>query len=238
MEQIMKKLIYNTLLPLSFIAILLWSVIGVSQSRSFYDKQYTANGTAEHIGIRHQDLMQVTDNLLSYMVKQRPDLEMQFGVKGEIREIFDEREKLHMIDVVNLYMGVIYIASALTAVVAVGLFWVIKKDGWSVARKTLDKKYLWSAIGLAAMASAFGIAIITNFDAFWRKFHYVFFTNDLWMLDPRVSIMINMFPLEFFYAMCERILIVFVVGCLTVKLLFADFKAEPKQRRYMPKGTI
>ena len=106
----MKKLIYNLILPLGFLVIFMWSVIGVSQNRAFYDKQYQLNGTAEHIGIRHQDLMSVTDNLICYMTNQRPDLEMQYGVKGEIREIFDEREKLHMIDVRNLYMGVIYVA--------------------------------------------------------------------------------------------------------------------------------
>ena len=195
MENAIKKIIYNLILPITFITILLWSVIGVSQNRSFFDKQYQLNDTAAHIGMRHQDLMSVTDNLLSYMVKQRPDLEMQYGVNGEIREIFDEREKLHMIDVVNLYMGVIYIAIGLTAAVAAGTGYVIKKDGWRAARKTLNQKYLWAAIGLAVAASGFGIVIATNFQWFWTNFHYVFFTNDLWILDPRVSIMINMFPL-------------------------------------------
>ena len=223
-ENVMKKLLYNTLLPLAFIAIFLWSLIGVSQSRSFYDTQYQKNGTAAYIGIAHNDLMEVTDNLLSYMVEQREDLFMHYEVKGKLREIFDYREKLHMVDVVNLYMGVIRIAAALSAVVLASLAFLIKKDGWSTARKTLNKKYLWSAIGLGVVASAFGIAIITNFDAFWRKFHYVFFTNDLWQLDPKVSIMINMFPLEFFYAMCARILIVFVLGCIAVKFLLMEFR--------------
>ena len=237
-ELTMKKLIYNLILPLAFVAVLLWSVIGVSQSRSFYDKQYQTNGTAAHIGIAHEDLMEVTDNLLSYMLNQRENLNMQYEVKGKTREIFDQREKFHMVDVVNLYMGVVYIAVAATVAVGAGLFWLVKKDGWSLVRKTLDKKYLWSAIGLAVVAAVFGFAIVNNFDAFWRKFHYLFFTNDLWLLDPKISIMINMFPLEFFYAMCERILIVFVCGCLAVKVVFADLKKEPGQRRYMPKGTI
>ena len=238
MENAMKKLIYNLILPLGFLAIFMWSVIGVSQNRSFYDKQYQNNGTAEHIGIRHQDLMSVTDNLLSYMVKQRPDLEMQYGVKGEIREIFDEREKLHMIDVLNLYMGVIYVASAITLAIAAGLFYVIKKDGWHTARSILNKKYLGAAVGLGIFCLVFGILIVTNFQWFWTHFHYVFFTNDLWMLDPRVSIMINMFPLNFFYAMVTQILVVFVIGCGAVKLMFMDFHREPKATGRMPKGMI
>ena len=235
----MKKLIYNLILPCTFIAILLWSVIGVSQNRSFFDKQYQLNGTAEHIGMRHQDLMSVTDNLLSYMVRQRPDLEMQYGVKGEIREIFDQREKLHMVDVLNLYMGVIYVAAGLTVAVAAGAAYVAKKDGIKTARSILNKKYVWAAIGLAVVAGTFGIVIVTNFQWFWTNFHLVFFTNDLWILDPKVSIMINMFPLNFFYAICERILIVFVLGCGIVKLLLlADFKNGGKPRRNIPQGVI
>ena len=220
----MKKLIYNLILPLSFLVIFMWSVIGVSQDRSFYDKQYQLNGTAEHIGIRHQDLMSVTDNLICYMTNQRPDLEMQYGVKGEIREIFDEREKLHMIDVLNLYMGVIHVAMGITAAIGAGLFYVIKKDGWTTAKATLNRKYLRSAIGLVIFCLVFGILIATNFQWFWTHFHYVFFTNDLWLLDPRVSIMINMFPLNFFYAMVTRIFIIFIIGCIAVKLIFTDFR--------------
>lgn len=238
MEKAMKKLVYNLILPCTFIAILLWSVVGVSQNRSFFDKQYTKNDTAAHIGMRHQDLMSVTDNLLSYMVKQRPDLEMQFGVKGEIREIFDEREKLHMVDVLNLYMGVIYAAIGLSLAVLAGLAYVIKADGLKQARKTLDKKYLWAAIGLAAVAGTFGVVIATNFQWFWTNFHLVFFTNDLWMLDPRVSIMINMFPLEFFYAICVRILEVFVMGCLIVKLLVAQYEKGQRKTKRIPQGMI
>ena len=234
----MKKLIYNLILPLSFLVIFMWSVIGVSQNRSFYDEQYRKNGTAGHIGIRHQDLMVVTDNLLSYMTNQREDLEMQFGVKGEIREIFDEREKLHMIDVLNLYMGVIHVAMGITAAIGAGLFYVIKKDGWHTARSTLNKKYMGAALGLGIFCLVFGILVVTNFQWFWTHFHYVFFTNDLWMLDPRISIMINMFPLNFFYAMVTRILIVFVIGCGAVKLLFTDFRKDPGKTGRIPKGMI
>ena len=218
----MKKLIYNLILPFAFIAILLWSVIGVSQDRSFFETQYEKNNTAEYIGMRQQDLMSVTDNLLSYMIKQRDNLDMQYGVKGEIREIFDEREKLHMVDVRNLYMGVVYIAAVLSALVAAGLLYTAKTDGIKQMRETLRRKFPYSAAGLALAVACAGILIVTNFQWFWYNFHLLFFTNDLWLLDPAVSIMINMFPLEFFYAICTDILITFVAGCAAVRILLMD----------------
>lgn len=213
----MKKLIYNLILPLTFMALLLWSVIGVSQSRIFFDRQYQKNSTAAYIGMEHSDLMAVTDNLLSYMIKGRQTLDMQYTVKGEMREIFDEREKLHMVDVVNLYMGVVYMGAALSVAAAAMTAFAIKKDGLKTAASVLCKKYRFAFVGLVAVAAVIGMVFATNFQWFWINFHKVFFTNDLWLLDPEVSIMINMFPLEFFFGICTKIVVVFVLLCIAVR---------------------
>ena len=215
----MKKLFYNLILPFTFVALLLVSVIGVSQFRPFFRKQYEKLNTAEYIGMRQQDLMSVTDGLLSYMAGGRENLDMQYGVKGSIREIFDEREKLHMVDVKNLYMGVMYTAAALAASVAAMTAFVIAKDGAKTARAKLKRQYKFAAAGTALVVLGLGGMIAVNFQWFWINFHRVFFTNDLWLLDPSVSIMINMFPLEFFYAICTTVIAVFVVLCLAVYLL-------------------
>ena len=216
----MKKLFYNLILPFTFVALLMFSVIGVSQFRPFFSRQYHKLDRAEYIGIAEDDLMAVTDGLLSYMAGGRENLDMQYEVKGVQREIFDEREKLHMIDVKNLYLGVIYIASALAAAVAAMTAFVVRKDGAKAAMATLNRKYRYVAIGLVLVVLILGIMIITNFQKFWISFHKVFFTNDLWLLDPAVSIMINMFPLEFFYAICMAVIAVFIVlGCIVKTVL-------------------
>ena len=57
-----------------------------------------------------------------------------------------------------------------------------------------------------------GIWAYVDFNAFWTMFHEILFTNDLWLLDPRVSIMINMFPEEFWFGMVIRIALTFIVS--------------------------
>lgn len=212
----MKKLIYNLIFPISFLAVLLWSVIGVSMDRGFYARQYAENATHEKIGIAYDDLMQVTDNLLDYMVCQRDDLEMQYEVKGEMREIFGKREKIHMIDVRRLYMGAVCTAAALAVLSIAAAIWLVRSDGGVKAREIMRKKYKNTMIGLVVAIAALGVIFFVDFDTFWRTFHKIFFTNELWILDPRESIMINMFPLEFFLAMCVRIVCVFVFVCAGV----------------------
>ena len=61
------------------------------------------------------------------------------------------------------------------------------------------------------LSMGFALMFIFDFNAFWTVFHHVVFTNDLWLLDPDISTMINMFPLNFFLAMCTGILTRFAV---------------------------
>lgn len=218
----MKKFVYNLILPVAFIAALLSSIVAVSLNRNFYDKQYTQQHTAEFIGISHDDLMLVTDQLLDYISKKAENLDMQYDVKGKKTEIFDDNEKLHMVDVQNLFMNVIYINIFLISFVVISSICLIKIDGFKVFRNTLRKKYKYSIIGLAVVCGGLIFLFTTNFNLFWTYFHRVLFTNDLWLLDPAVSIMINMFPLYFFTNMCFTILCTFVIICIIIYVLLID----------------
>ncbi len=52
-----------------------------------------------------------------------------------------------------------------------------------------------------------------------EKFHEVFFTNDLWIFDPRSDYMIRMLPEGFFADMAFRIGIMFVISLLIVLIV-------------------
>ena len=68
------------------------------------------------------------------------------------------------------------------------------------------------AIAVAAILIViFGSAFTFGFNTFWTMFHELVFTNDLWLLDPRVSTMINMYPLPFWLAMCTDMMVRFAV---------------------------
>ena len=54
-------------------------------------------------------------------------------------------------------------------------------------------------------------AVLYDFNRFWIKFHELFFSNDLWLLDPRYSTMINMLPEPLFEAMVVKIIVRFVL---------------------------
>ena len=88
-----------------FLSLLLTSIDLLCFNRSFFRFQYSINHTAESIGISEDGLMNATNALLDYMQDKRDDIKVIEKVNGSEREVFDERETLHMVDVKNLYLN-------------------------------------------------------------------------------------------------------------------------------------
>ena len=63
-----------------------------------------------------------------------------------------------------------------------------------------------------------GLIISTDFTRYFILFHEIFFTNDLWMLDPTTDRLINMVPEGFFIDTARNIgilygiFVIFVLG--------------------------
>ncbi len=202
---------------LAIFAFLLGSILFVADHRSFYPEQYEKNNTTEYTGMSIEDLTAASDALLDYMFDRRDDISIVLPVDGVEREIFDERETQHMVDVKELFLltiNLFYICAAL-AVLGMGfILFRYKKEGLFI----LAKMYNVAAVVFVVVTALLGAFIAFNFNMFWTIFHQLIFTNDLWLLDPNVSIMINMFPSDFFFAMVTNILIAFV-GAVVVAFL-------------------
>ena len=206
----MKKFLSRTaMLSMTFFLILA-SVFLVVNTRSFYTGQYEKNNTEQATGMSLRDLDKATRLLLDYLNGKRDDLDMAADKFGASRQIFDRREKTHMVDVKALYAGA-GTAMAFFGAFAAGMVFVMtRKTPKRDLPALLKHGYKTAAVFTLVLALVLAAVFTLGFDRFWTAFHHVFFTNDLWLLDPRTSTMINMFPLEFFLAMCTRILVVFL----------------------------
>ncbi len=206
----MKKLIYRISCIFLMLFMILFSVFTVVNTDSFYTKQYVKNNTEKYTGMSIEDLDKATVMLLDYVNDKRDNLDMQAEEFGVMSETFDEREKTHMVDVKNLYRFAAKSMYTLLILSAAGLGIMFFKDKDSFLSGIMDGAKF--ALAFAVILSmAFAMMFIFDFNAFWTMFHHVVFTNDLWLLDPKVSTMINMFPLNFFLAMCTSILVRFAV---------------------------
>lgn len=222
----------------AWLLLLSMALLGVficTTSRSFYAYEYAKYGQAETIGISDEGLMRVTNALLDYLWGSRDTLDMQAEIGGEMREVFSDREKAHMVDVRNLVilartvMVAAFVAGA--ALWVVGCFLGKKKPG---GVRASGIGYLAGAGTLVAATAAVVFLAMQDFTAVFIRFHEIFFTNDLWILSAD-DMLIQMVPESFFADCAALIAAVFGVGAAaTIALAIVMVVRDTLGRR--PRG--
>lgn len=201
--------------------------IGAYSDYGWYEKAYEKYDVLDDLEMEMKDAMHVTEEMMAYLRGNRADLNVDTIVDGEEREFFNEREKAHMVDVKNLFIGGLWIRriSILIFALAVILLARMKSD-W---KRLLPKCFLIGSgifIGIVCIA---GILVASNFNKYFLVFHKVAFRNDLWLLNPETDLLICMLPEGFFMDMIIRIgtiflslLLVGVVISIVVLYRFKD----------------
>lgn len=182
----------------------------------YFEKEYTKYNVLDSLPPMTMDsLLRVTDEMMDYLRGDRQDLHVQTTMGGQEREFFNEREIAHMEDVQVLFLKAISLrrfCSVLT-IVLLG-FMVVTK----CRMKTVLPVSLCMGTGLFfGLAAVLGSIISTDFTRYFIMFHHIFFSNDLWILDPDTDMLINIVPEGFFMDTAARIGILF--GGLTLVLL-------------------
>ncbi len=205
--------------------IILASIFHSANDIDFYTEQYEKNNTTQATGMSLEDLEKTTRVLIDYLndFSGEKTLYLEVTEFGENTIVFDERETLHMIDVQVLYQDFfIYAIAMISASFGVYLF-LFRNDRKNFFLE-LYKGYRFSLCLIVILIAILSVIFLTNFNWFWVNFHHVFFTNDLWLLDAKISTMINMFPLEFFYSMCFGIAIKVLAISALVNVFFYYLK--------------
>lgn len=191
----------------------------------YFEKEYTKYGVLEKVRMEMDDLLYVTDEMMDYLKGDRENLVVKTIVDGEEREFFNAKEKRHMVDVQNLFLGAmrLRIEAAVAAAVLIGIL-CLKKQGMVMLRM------LQWGIGLFIGGMA-GLALLisTDFTKYFTYFHLIFFDNDDWILNPRTDLLINIVPEGFFRDTAYTIAFIFLGVCLLLFLAAAALRKWAKK---------
>lgn len=210
-----KTLLFKTLLVISLPLLLLLTNIEVATfDLSFFEKKYTEYNIMDETGIDKENLMKVTEGLLDYLKDKRQDIIMFTEVNGEVEQVFEEREILHMKDVKDLFdkgyrLRNIFLFTSIISMAYMVLF----------QRKQLGKTFLISAIWPLVLMIILAILMYIDFYKYFTYFHEIFFTNDLWLLNPKTDILIQMLPLEFFNSIAYKIVVFFTIELALILII-------------------
>ena len=182
-------------IPLLLITVsVTWAVNDMRLYRYGFEKFDISKAT----GIEKDGLEAAAREIRGYFNSGHEPLEIRTEVFGEERELFNQREVLHMRDVKRLIWGV-YGVGAVAAVYVLGFAGL----GFFIRRRRYTygfcRRVLWgSGLTLAAVALV-GLIALAGFDSLFAFFHRVSFSNDFWMLDPNRDYLVMMFPQGFWF---------------------------------------
>ena len=119
---------------------------------------------------------------------------------------FNEREQQHMADVQKLFHLCQRIgrwAFSVSMISLISLF--IGRD------KNALRYFRWGLLSMLAILATVAVWAAIDFESIFVLFHKIAFTNDLWLLDPRTSMLIRLMPTDFFVEWVVLIGIVWLI---------------------------
>jgi integral membrane protein (TIGR01906 family) len=190
------KAIINTttfviLITLLIISTFLFHFQSLLYDIDFYDNEYEKNGI--YIKFDKLETWKNTFALWDYMKSNTDTINTDF---------FSEKDKLHMIDVRNLINKTIltyYVTGTIFILLA-----IIYCKIYGIQKLSKILIYTGSSIILLLVLAAILSPI---FQHLFILFHKIFFTNDLWLLNPNIDNLINLYPQQFFKDFTTSIII-------------------------------
>lgn len=180
------------------------SVAWAINDSGLYNRGFEKYSISLYTGITDADLRQAGADIRHYFNSGDEPLAVKTRIFGEEREIFNQREVVHMRDVKGLIRGVYLLAGASIAyilAVAIGGF-----AGFGRAfTGQLARFALWGGLLTLGLLLLFGLFAVVGFDSLFLKFHQLSFSNDFWQLDPRSDYLIIMFPMGFWFDATMRV---------------------------------
>lgn len=184
-----------------FFLLFSFSTEAMSQDQAYYVAQMEKNGIPDVTGKSMDSLSEISSALRAYLKRGEGDI---------LSPYFSASEIDHMVDVYALFKLMRTLTVFILGLAALCLYILSLRTGWRRALKMTGE----SAIGVLVALLLFSIIVALNFHAAWFKFHEIFFSNDLWLMDPEKDLMIQMLPEPFFFGMVKRIGLTVLAGMI------------------------
>ena len=195
------------------LAIIFYNCFNLNFYKSFYQKE----NLAPKIGTTYEELIKNTTNLLDYL-NHKAMLNLDW---------YTDKDILHMQDVRTLYSLSYKTMIFLIVVLAISTILLIilcKKRTIFYITNTFNKVLLAFIIVIGILSCI----ISYNFTSFWIKFHQLLFSNDLWLLSPDESNLIQMVPEEFFISLITTIILHIFILFISLFILNTIVKKRMK----------
>ncbi len=174
------------------LAIIFYNCFNLNFYKNFYQKE----NLAPKIGTTYEELIKNTTNLLDYL-NHKTILNLDWYTDKDILHMQDVRTLYSLSYKTMIFFIVVFTISTILLII------LCKKRTIFYITNTFNKVLLAFIIVIGILSCI----ISYNFTSFWIKFHQLLFSNDLWLLSPDESNLIQMVPEEFFISLITTIIL-------------------------------
>ena len=204
---------------LLIIAVLFTSLQLCMNEEGWYFERYSEYGLAEKTGISTEDMTRAIMRLVDYMEGKVESIDLEVVENGETVSMYNERERLHMLDVRALYQAWRSVRNFALPAAAILFIAALALAGEGRRLQTASRGYVWASAAFGAVLAALGAWVVADFNSFWTAFHHLFFTNDLWLLSYATDRMIRICPAQLFSDIVIRFALMFLIPFMALFIL-------------------
>lgn len=177
-------------------------------SSAYFAKTYEKLDIEKSTAISVEDCTRAIYRLVEYMEGDAESIQLQVKENGTTVAMYNRQEIEHMVDVRALYQSFrMFSLLSIGAFVLMLALCLWKKQLIPCLRRAFSRSW----IVLGALVLVLGLWVLIDFNSFWTGFHYLFFDNTLWLMDPAVCRMIRICPIELFYGIVVRTGLIFIL---------------------------
>ena len=192
--KIVFRLIYCVIVVAIPIFIVSITVNLVSHSVDLYTAGFDKYNISKITGINDTQLKEVAKSMVDYFSYRNQTPQVTVISNSEQKQLYNQKELIHLADVrqVIQLFSILQITSIL---LLIGLATVIyfKMGVFDLLKGIRTGALLTGVITLLLIIWA-----LLDFNSLFLIFHYMSFSNDLWILDPSKDYLIMLFPEGFF----------------------------------------
>jgi len=184
-----------------FFFILSLSVVLVLNLRTIYYFDIRSQQLERQTGLSEDQIRENYDALIDYNLITK-------GVKTlEFPDFpMSEHGKIHFAEVKRIFVFFQYLCVFSGIIMLVSLFKKLPKKDYGSLKLM--------SILTAVVPVVLGVLAATNWNAFFIRFHELFFDNNYWIFDPNTDPVIRILPDVFFFHCAAVILLFLAVGCI------------------------
>ena len=165
--------------------------------RNEYAKYDTPSNVRGEMSL--DDAVHVTEDMLDYCIGRLDTLDdTEATIDGVTAPFFTDREKAHLADCRELFLGGIKVRVIACLLLAAFAIYIYVHNGKQKASVLLAKGYLKSLAFIAVLAVIVAVLCVIDFTHVFTVFHHIFFDNDLWILYPDKDNLINIMQEDVF----------------------------------------